>query len=81
MDNPMLAPLWHIPLKRHWGQHGGPGAVPVVEAASGRLVLLVPFNGKNYTSKLATAREVVQAHNKAVRAARKETYDGKKKAD
>lgn len=74
MHNPMATPLWHIPLKRDW-LHYGPAFVPIVEQASKALVLAVPFHKKNYPAKLATAREVVMAHNKAVRAARKECND------
>lgn len=76
MHNPMAEPLWHIPLKRDW-PHYGPAFIPVVEQSSLALVLAVPYHNKNYQVKLATARQVVQAHNKAVKAARKACYDGK----
>lgn len=79
--NPMLQPLWHIPLKRQWYLYPCAGEmVPIVEAGGVRLVAGVFIGGdKNgYARALATARAVVITHNKAVRSARKEIYDEKK---
>lgn len=76
MHNPMVVPLWAIPLKRDWFKYGE-GYIPVIEHNGGALVLLIPYHRYNYRPKLATAREVVQAHNKAVKAARKACYDRK----
>lgn len=79
MHNPMATPLWHIPLKRKWHNYCGNAEsltlIPIVEQTSMRYVAGVFIQANRfggYPSALATARAIVQAHNKAVKAARKE---------